>query len=90
MIVKRGALEEEHTDEDDAKEETENRDDGGGFKVAFEDSTDAKFVRGVRKQVGSLFSLEEDARKSSACSDKSDCVMGRRVCKPVNPVKEYK
>ena len=87
VIVNRGAFDEEHTDDDAAKEDTENKDDGGGFEGAFEDSIEVKFVRGVRKQLGSLFSLEEEARKSSECSDKREGAMGRRVCRLGNPAK---
>ena len=84
-MVKRGALEEEPAADDDAREETENSVDSEDFDNALEDSTEERLVMDGRKQVESVFSSEEDVRKSSVWSDNSDWEIGRKVCNPENP-----
>ena len=85
VIVNRGALEEEHTDDEAAKEVTENKDVAESLDGTLVVSADKEFVRGVRKQLGSLFSSDEDARKSSAGTDKREGAIGRKVWKLENP-----
>ena len=84
-MVKRGALEEEPAADDDTKDETEKSVDSEGFDDALEDSTEERFVIDGRKHVEFVFSSDEDVRKSSVWSDKSDCEIGRNVCNPENP-----